>query len=77
MGHPGGRRAEVDVTMYSVRGTFYARRDYWQTFTKEHEADSKETAVHWVLSEIGGCHNVKRHLIRIESVTEVTATVAA
>jgi ribosomal protein L20A (L18A) len=60
------------VPTYSVKGSFYARRDYWQSFTKQHEADTSDTAVHWALSEIGGCHNVKRHLIRIESVAEIT-----
>jgi len=71
VGHPGGRRAEVIVPTFSVRGTFYSRRGYWQKFTKEHDADTEATALHWALSEIGGCHNVKRHLIRIESVSEV------
>jgi len=59
------------VPTFSVRGSFYARRGYWQTFTKEHDAETQETALHWALSEIGGCHNVKRHLIRIDSVSEV------
>jgi ribosomal protein L20A (L18A) len=65
------------VPTYSVRGSFYARRGYWQGFTKQHDADTEAIALHWALSEIGGCHNVKRHLIRIESVAEVTATPAA
>ena len=65
------------MPMFSVQGSFYARRGYWQTFTKVHDADSPATATHWALSEIGGCHNVKRHLIRIVSVTEVVATAAA
>jgi ribosomal protein L20A (L18A) len=65
------------VPTFSVTGSFYARRGYWQTFTKQHEADSREIALHWALSEIGGCHNVKRHLIRIESVAEITVAPAA
>jgi ribosomal protein L20A (L18A) len=77
VGRPGGRAAEVIVPTFQVRGSFYARRDYWQTFTKQHEADTRETAIHWALSEIGGCHNVKRHLIRIESVTELPPAAAA
>lgn len=77
MGGPGGRRAEVIVPTFSVRGSFYARRGYWQTFTKQHDADTQDTAVHWALSEIGGCHNVKRHQIRIESVSEVLPPPAA
>jgi ribosomal protein L20A (L18A) len=76
VGRPGGRAAEVNVPTFSVRGSFYARRGYWQAFTKVHDADSQETALHWALSEIGGCHNVKRHLIRIESVSEVPAASA-
>jgi ribosomal protein L20A (L18A) len=76
VGRPGGRRAEVHVPTFSVQGSFYARRGYWQTFTKEHEADTQETAIHWALSEIGGCHNVKRHLIRIGSVAEVVPPAA-
>jgi ribosomal protein L20A (L18A) len=55
---------------FTVRGAFYARRGYWQTFTKTHEADSGDMVREWALSEIGGCHHVKRHQIRIESVTE-------
>jgi ribosomal protein L20A (L18A) len=61
------------MPLWTVAGKFYARRNYWQAFTMRHEADTKETATHWALSEIGGCHHVKRHLIRIESVTEAAA----
>ncbi|HXY46294.1 MAG TPA: 50S ribosomal protein L18Ae [Thermoplasmata archaeon] len=60
------------MPLWTVRGAFYARRGYWQPFTKTHEADDAETARHWALSEIGGCHHVKRHQIRIESVSEVS-----
>jgi len=55
---------------FTVTGTFYARRGYWQPFAKRHEADSANLAREWALSEIGGCHHVKRHEIRIESVAE-------
>jgi ribosomal protein L20A (L18A) len=55
---------------FIVRGSFYARRGYWQPFSKQHEADSSQTAREWALSEIGGCHSVKRSLIRIDSVSE-------
>lgn len=55
---------------WTVHGSFLARRGYWQAFTKEHEADSGESAREWTLSEIGGCHGVKRHAIRIDSVTQ-------
>jgi ribosomal protein L20A (L18A) len=55
---------------FTVVGSFYARRGYWQAFTKRHDADSAETAREWALSEIGGCHRVKRHEIRIASVSQ-------
>jgi ribosomal protein L20A (L18A) len=70
-------RFEGIVPTYSVKGSFYARRDYWQAFSKEHDADSAEIATHWAVSEIGGCHGVKRHLIRVDSVAEITRTPAA
>ncbi len=58
---------------FTVTGAFYARRGYWQPFSKRHEADSPATAREWALSEIGGCHHVKRHEIRIDAVTEASA----
>ncbi len=58
------------MAMWTVTGSFYARRGYWQPFTKTHEAESGEMVREWALSEIGGCHHVKRHQIRIESVRE-------
>jgi len=58
---------------FKVQGSFYARRGYWQPFTKTHDAESAEVAREWALSEIGGCHHVKRHMIRIVSVGEVNA----
>jgi ribosomal protein L20A (L18A) len=54
---------------WTVQGSFYARRHYWQTFRKECEAASDAAAREWILSEIGSCHHVKRHEIRIEQVT--------
>ncbi|HTP53396.1 MAG TPA: 50S ribosomal protein L18Ae [Thermoplasmata archaeon] len=54
---------------FTVTGSFYARRGYWQPFTKRHDADSEEIAREWALSEIGGCHHVKRHEIRVDSVS--------
>jgi ribosomal protein L20A (L18A) len=59
---------------FKVEGSFYARRNYWQPFVKVHDADSADLARHWALSEIGGCHHVKRAQIRIDSVTEVAPT---
>ncbi len=58
------------MPMWTVRGSFNARRGYWQPFTKTHEAESGEQAREWALSEIGGCHHVKRVQIQIDSVTE-------
>ena len=57
------------MPVYTVTGSFYARRDFWQPFTKRHAADDEALALEWALSEIGGCHHVRRHDIRIESVT--------
>ncbi len=61
------------MTMWTVHGAFLARRGFWQPFTKSHEAASGEMAREWTLSEIGGCHGVERHRIRIDSVTEIRA----
>jgi len=58
---------------FKVEGSFYARRGYWQPFSKLHDAETAEVAREWALSEIGGCHHVKRHQIRIGSVSEVAA----
>jgi ribosomal protein L20A (L18A) len=58
---------------FVVSGSFYARRGDWQPFRKQHEADSPEQAREWALSEIGGCHHVKRHLIKIDSVQPAEA----
>ena len=60
------------MPMWTVHGSFLARRGYWQPFTKEHDADSGESAREWTLSEIGGCHGVQRHQIRIDSVTQAS-----
>jgi ribosomal protein L20A (L18A) len=59
---------------FKVEGSFYARRGYWQPFAKVHDADTPELAREWALSEIGGCHHVKRSRIRISSVAEVLAS---
>lgn len=61
------------MATWSVTGEFLARRADWQTFTKVHDAPSAEQAKEWALSEIGGCHGVKRTSIHIHDVTEVTA----
>ncbi|HXQ95073.1 MAG TPA: 50S ribosomal protein L18Ae [Thermoplasmata archaeon] len=61
------------MAYWQVSGTFLARRADWQAFTKVCEAPSADHAREWALSEIGGCHHVKRTLIRISSLTEVPA----
>ena len=61
------------MAQWVVRGSFYARRNYWQSFTKRHEAENADQAREWALAEIGGCHHMKRTQIRIDSVEEVTA----
>lgn len=53
---------------WTVKGQFLARRADWQAFRKECEAPSADQAKEWALSEIGGCHHVRRSLIRIEAV---------
>ncbi len=62
------------MPVFTVRGSFYARRGYWQAFSKTHEAETGELAREWALSEIGGCHHVKRSRIRIESVNAAGST---
>ena len=61
------------MPQFKVEGSFYARRNYWQPFVKVHDAETSDLARHWALSEIGGCHHVKRSQIRITSVSEVPA----
>jgi ribosomal protein L20A (L18A) len=61
------------MTHWEVRGSFLARRGDWQMFTKRCDAESAAQAREWALSEIGGCHGVKRSQIRIQDVTEAAA----
>ena len=62
------------VPTWVVHGSFYARRGYWQPFRKECDALSDAAAREWILSEIGSCHHVKRHQIRIEKVASAEAS---
>ncbi len=55
---------------WDVAGRFYARRNYWQVFRKQCDAPSAAAAREWILSELGGCHHVKRTLVRIDEVRE-------
>jgi len=59
------------MSTWKVQGSFYARRGYWQTFSKQCEAATEATAREWALSEIGSCHHVKRHQIRIDVLAAV------
>jgi len=61
------------MARWAVQGSFLARRGDWQVFTKTCDAPSADQAKEWAFSEIGGCHGVKRRLIRIASVSEVAA----
>jgi ribosomal protein L20A (L18A) len=61
----GGAARLPNVSTWKIQGSFYARRGYWQVFTKECEAETDAAAREWVLSEIGSNHHVKRHEIRI------------
>ena len=54
------------MSTWKIQGSFYARRGYWQTFTMECEATTDVAARERLLSEIGSCHHVKRHQIRID-----------
>ena len=56
---------------WAISGRFLARRDDWQKFRKTCEAPTAAQAREWVLSEIGGCHHVRRTLIKVDEVAEV------
>jgi len=43
----------------------------WEKFEKNVAADRKERAVDKALSVLGGCHGIKRHQIKIDSVEEL------
>ena len=53
---------------WAVRGSYLARRNTWQRFTKVRDAPDPEKAKEIVLSEIGGSHRVPRKWVRIDSV---------
>ncbi len=58
---------------WEVAGQFYARRNNWQPFRKRCDAPNEAAAREWILSELGGCHHVKRALVRIAEVREAPA----
>ena len=59
------------MPMYTISGRFYARRDDWQVFHKQHDALTPDQAREWALSEIGSCHGIQRRNIRIDTIAEV------
>ena len=63
-------RSASFMVEWTVAGSFFARRGDWQVFSKRCEAPTAAQAREWALSEIGGCHHVKRSRVRIVSVTE-------
>jgi ribosomal protein L20A (L18A) len=67
------RPASPNVPTFTIRGAFYARRGYWQSFEKNHDASSDSEAREWVLSEIGSCHHVRRNQIRIDAIAPAQA----
>jgi ribosomal protein L20A (L18A) len=64
----GATGAVGESSHWLVIGSFWARRGYWQHFRKKRTARSPMEAREWALSEIGGCHGVKRNRIRIEDI---------
>jgi ribosomal protein L20A (L18A) len=59
------------MPQWAVRGSYLARRDYWQRFTWVRPAPNADAARERALSEVGGCHHVARRWIRVESVEPV------
>ena len=77
LSHRSGRDLEQNSRRWALlwsTGASIPRRGDWQPLRKQHEADSPEQAREWALSEIGGCHHVKRALIKIDSVTPAGRT---
>ncbi|MGI0052940.1 MAG: 50S ribosomal protein L18Ae [Thermoplasmata archaeon] len=59
------------MPVWSVGGSFLARRGFWQPFTMRFEAVGEGAARERAFSRLGGCHGVARTRIRIDSVSEV------
>ncbi len=57
------------MATWLVKGSYLARRGYWQGFSKRLPAKDEAAARERAVSQLGGCHGVARRLIRIESVT--------
>jgi ribosomal protein L20A (L18A) len=57
------------LSKWTVTGAYLARRDYWQTFSKELEASDAGAARAKAMAQIGGNHHVPRARVRIDSVT--------
>ncbi|MFO8133425.1 MAG: 50S ribosomal protein L18Ae [Thermoplasmatota archaeon] len=59
------------VKAYRVEGTFYMKNT-WQPFKKEVVSEDEGGAREKVLSLIGSNHKVKRKMVRIENVVELS-----
>jgi large subunit ribosomal protein LX len=57
---------------FRVSGKFRQAGE-WQKFKRELAALSKEQALERIYSELGSRHKVKRNLIRVEEIIELTA----
>jgi large subunit ribosomal protein LX len=55
---------------FRIEGEFLMK-DKWQKFTKEIASKSKNTALEYLLSDMGGRHRAKRKNIKIHDVKEL------
>ena len=56
---------------YAIKGLFLMK-NIWQSFNKEVVGENKEAAKERILSTMGGRHKIKRKMIKIETITEVS-----
>ncbi len=56
---------------YKIKGNFLMGRN-WQSFTKEVMGESEEKAKEKLFSELGSRHRVKRRMIKIDSIEEIS-----
>ncbi len=61
------------MAVWSVVGSFLARRGYWQPFSMHLSAEGADAARERAFSRIGGCHGIGRRWVRITTVSEETA----
>jgi ribosomal protein L20A (L18A) len=69
---PEPRRTAV-MPSWEVSGRYLAARARWQSFAITVEAATAAQAREWILSEIGGCHHVRRSLIQVSQVQALPA----